>query len=111
MFSDVDECASNPCQNGATCNDQVNGYTCTCSGGWTGTICDQGKLLCFVLNFLISLVGVKCRTIQRNFRITTLLKPGRFFNTPGPIYTSPDYARLLLYDVYRYSSREYGEFQ
>ena len=25
----IDECASAPCQNGGTCNDGVNGYTCT----------------------------------------------------------------------------------
>ena len=27
---DVDECLSSPCQNGATCRDYVNSYTCTC---------------------------------------------------------------------------------
>jgi len=31
MFdTDINECASNPCQSGGTCNDLVNGYTCTC---------------------------------------------------------------------------------
>ena len=39
---DIDECSSNPCANGATCSDQVNGYTCICAGGWQGTHCDQG---------------------------------------------------------------------
>ena len=34
--TDFDECASNPCQHGATCNDQVNMYTCTCAPGYTG---------------------------------------------------------------------------
>ena len=33
---DVNECASEPCQNGATCVDQVNHYTCTCDSGWAG---------------------------------------------------------------------------
>ena len=33
----INECASNPCQNGAPCVDGVNGYTCTCAGtGYTG---------------------------------------------------------------------------
>jgi hypothetical protein len=27
-FSDIDECIPNPCKNGATCSDQVNGYKC-----------------------------------------------------------------------------------
>jgi len=42
IFSDIDECSSSPCSNGATCSDQVNGYTCTCVSGWQGTHCDQG---------------------------------------------------------------------
>ena len=42
MKLDVNECASNPCKNNAACNDRVNGYTCSCASGWTGTHCDQG---------------------------------------------------------------------
>jgi hypothetical protein len=42
-FSDIDECLSNPCQNGATCNNEQNGYTCRCAGGWQGTNCDIGN--------------------------------------------------------------------
>jgi len=41
-FTDIDECASNPCQNGATCNNLQNQYTCTCAGGWQGTHCELG---------------------------------------------------------------------
>ena len=41
---DIDECDSDPCQNGATCNDGVNGYTCTnCPAGSTGPDCETGK--------------------------------------------------------------------
>lgn len=43
-YEDVNECASNPCQNGATCHNGRDSYTCTCAGGWTGTNCDQGKM-------------------------------------------------------------------
>ena len=39
---DINECTSNPCFNGATCNDLVNGYSCSCVPGWTGTICNSG---------------------------------------------------------------------
>ncbi len=44
---DVDECASNPCQNGAECVDGTNKYTCTCAAGYTGENCQTGK------NFLL----------------------------------------------------------
>ena len=35
--SDINECQSSPCLNGATCYDLVNGYKCQCSPGHTGT--------------------------------------------------------------------------
>ncbi|XP_053395980.1 fibropellin-1-like [Mercenaria mercenaria] len=38
--TDIDDCSPNPCQNGATCVDQVNNYTCTCNLGYTGRDCD-----------------------------------------------------------------------
>jgi len=34
--TDVNECASTPCQQGGTCEDQVNGFTCSCPPGFTG---------------------------------------------------------------------------
>ena len=40
---DTNECASNPCQHGGTCNDQVNQYTCTCAPGYEGTHCQTGN--------------------------------------------------------------------
>jgi hypothetical protein len=42
-YIDVNECLSNPCTNGGTCKDNVNGYTCTCAPGYNGTNCQQGK--------------------------------------------------------------------
>jgi len=37
---DPDECESSPCQNGATCLDGVNEFTCSCAAGFGGTVCD-----------------------------------------------------------------------
>ena len=39
----VDECASNPCQNGGTCSDGFNEYTCSCVAGYEGANCETGK--------------------------------------------------------------------
>lgn len=49
-FLDVDECASSPCQNGATCNNGRDNYTCTCAAGWTSTNCDVGRYIDFEKN-------------------------------------------------------------
>lgn len=40
---DINECSSGPCQNGGTCTDGVNGYTCRCVSGWEGDRCDISK--------------------------------------------------------------------
>ena len=39
---DFDDCLSNPCQNGGTCQDEINSYTCNCTAGFTGHDCEIG---------------------------------------------------------------------
>ena len=38
-----DECASNPCQNGGTCDDYVNAFLCRCPVGYGGALCETGN--------------------------------------------------------------------
>ncbi|XP_043089549.1 fibulin-7 [Puntigrus tetrazona] len=45
---DVDECLSSPCANGGTCEDEVNGFSCVCSTGWTGPTCQSPTPTFFV---------------------------------------------------------------
>ena len=42
MYLDIDECASDPCDNGGNCTDGENGYTCTCEDGYVGADCEYG---------------------------------------------------------------------
>ena len=45
LILDINECESNPRENGGTCTDMEDGYTCACESGFTGTVCQTGILL------------------------------------------------------------------
>ncbi|XP_072033244.1 uncharacterized protein [Amphiura filiformis] len=40
-INNIDECASEPCWNGASCQDSINTFVCLCPQGYTGTLCEQ----------------------------------------------------------------------
>ena len=48
FFMDVNECANNPCKNGATCANTIEGFNCTCTKGFQGQICNKGRSYNFV---------------------------------------------------------------
>ena len=41
----LDMCQSQPCQNGGTCVDNINSYTCNCLPDYTGPNCDIGIIV------------------------------------------------------------------
>ncbi|KAA8595577.1 hypothetical protein FQN60_010868 [Etheostoma spectabile] len=43
---DINECASSPCQNGGTCVDEVNQFSCVCAKGWAGATCQSPMPTC-----------------------------------------------------------------
>ena len=57
VIVDYDECASNPCANGGTCDDGVNLFTCGCAAGFMGAACEQSKILLLKQYINIHIIG------------------------------------------------------
>ena len=47
LFTDTDECLSNPCMNGGICTDGKNSYRCVCLKQYTGSRCETGLYAIF----------------------------------------------------------------
>ena len=58
VYTDEDECASEPCFNGGTCIDSINSFTCDCADGFTGSLCKTG--LFFNVNCLVMQLQTFC---------------------------------------------------
>ena len=43
----INNCQSGPCQNGGTCYNAVNSYTCSCASGYQGSQSQTGKRMTF----------------------------------------------------------------
>ena len=43
FLSDINDCVNHTCENGATCLDGINSYSCYCTAGFTGQYCETGK--------------------------------------------------------------------
>ena len=44
LYSYIDDCASSQCQNGGTCVDGINSYSCNCVPGYAGDNCETGNI-------------------------------------------------------------------
>lgn len=54
FVTDIDECASAPCQNGGTCIDLDNSFKCECPSAWEGNLCQFG------MNFFKNIQLIPC---------------------------------------------------
>lgn len=43
-FVALNPCSSSPCLNNGRCTPKVDGFVCTCQSGFSGSICEHGKL-------------------------------------------------------------------
>ena len=44
FFTDIDDCSPSPCENGGTCTDLVDDFSCDCAAGFTGFTCETSIL-------------------------------------------------------------------
>ena len=63
VLTDIDECVSNPCHNGGTCKDEVNGFRCDCPPGYQGLNCAVGEFSCHS-KALVLIMPKVCSCIQ-----------------------------------------------
>jgi len=42
----INDCSSNPCQNGGTCLDKLDGFECYCSSSYSGQVCEKPASSC-----------------------------------------------------------------
>ena len=52
LSADTDDCTAGSCENGGTCIDGVNMFTCECTGtGFEGTTCSTSKFFSLMNGF------------------------------------------------------------
>ena len=59
LFSDINKCSPNPCQNNGICVDGVNSFSCSCAAGYNGTVCGISESIAQIVFRPISLIEVK----------------------------------------------------
>ena len=59
MTSEINECESDPCNNGASCVDEINAFRCICTLGFDGSTCENGYCLIIIkeLEYIISIIN------------------------------------------------------
>lgn len=64
--TEINECASNPCRNGGTCKDALNGFSCFCLAGFSGAVCQTNINEC-ASNPCLTGNSVSCTDLTNGF--------------------------------------------
>ena len=75
----VDDCLSEPCENGGSCTDDLNKHTCSCSPPWIGQTCSSSEFAIIVIMIAVFVVYIGNR-----------LKMITVFHNHGQKRTGPD---------------------
>ena len=76
IILDIDDCLLNACANGGLCVDGVYNYSCICPAGYTGDLCETGKVH-------MARVGLMSnKIVKKSLRLNELNK--RFRSVPFP---------------------------
>lgn len=81
VLTDIDECLSEPCKHGGTCEDQPGSYFCHCQKGYAGQDCEIGNIIRIVLTILDSWFAVLLsQTCGLSLAFLPLINRKRLFN-------------------------------
>ena len=81
--TEIDECASVLCQNGATCVNGINLYTCNCVPGYTGILCQISKPRCVVSSIFCGPTSITEGESRIFFQLNWIKKRNHYIFTPN----------------------------
>ena len=75
LSTDINECSRDPCENRATCTNEVGSYSCTCAHGYTGYNCETGTFEYHVIFLIVDLYcsNVHIGTLKHNSSTSSYL--------------------------------------
>ena len=100
LFTEIDECASNPCINDGTCVDGLATFTCLCPTHYAGVACEIGtlqqKLYKHISNFLSCFFALFQLTQKNHFSAFQKLLIARILNVNTEVCVSATSADISV---------------
>ena len=106
LNADTNECLSMPCVNGATCTDTEGSFFCTCTTGFTGQLCADGKFSSDYLSrpSIHALTSIDCictfqcfQAITQKFGLHSSYSQPLAYNCPSVHYCTSIFFPFVLF--------------